>query len=145
MMTEENVPACEVCRDIPERMMVETLHTPDRLPAAVERLTVIGGAGTYGCEQLRKCPACGAYFSYINDHDSEAGLGYGYTDEAVRRLSRDEARELASQAAQSARASIRYWESEATSYGEAAARYAAKAKLDLQQLEAEVRRLAEGQ
>lgn len=37
-------------------------------------------------DQLRRCPACGAHFAYTWDHDSQSGVGYGYTDERLERL-----------------------------------------------------------
>jgi len=85
---------CAVCGEILPYRLVDILHTNDRLPDAVDRLAVIGGIGIYGAEQVRKCPACAVYFAWLHDHDSQAGLGPGYTDEVIRRIDTEEARRL---------------------------------------------------
>ena len=49
---------------------------------------------------LKRCPECATYYKYHYDHDSESGVGYGWTDEILLRLNPDEARdELAAIAA----------------------------------------------
>ena len=108
-MTGDGSQACRVCSTIPQSMRVELLHGSDRLPEATSSLVVVGGEGIYGAEQLRRCPSCGAYFSWIHDHDSEAGLGVGWTDEVIARLDPRGARDLATRAAARARLSIAYW------------------------------------
>lgn len=137
-MTQGHHDTCDVCGDIPARLKVDILNTAERLPAAVEALSVLGGAGQYGAEQLRKCPGCGAYFSFIHDHDSEAGLGEGWTDEVVARLSRDEGLALAREAAAGAQAAIRYWSSPERSDWDSAADWVAEARLELKRLETEL-------
>jgi hypothetical protein len=77
---------CSICQHIPDHKLVETLHTEARLPKQVDQLEIIGGYGFHGYEQVRKCPLCKTYYTYLYDHDSESGVGYGYTDEEVQRI-----------------------------------------------------------
>ena len=69
--------------------MVEKLHTKERLPKEVEELQVIGGY-PINC-QVRKCTLCGTYYEYYYDHDSESGVGIGYTDESIKRITPEQA------------------------------------------------------
>ncbi len=80
---------CSICRAIPDYAMVERLHTAERLPDEVERLEPLYGLRWPA--QLRRCPECGALYRYVYDHDSEAGVGYGYTDESIERLTPENA------------------------------------------------------
>ena len=75
---------CSFCSAIPDRLTVDTVHDPERLPEAVGRLEVVDG--DVWDRQLRRCPECSAFFAYTRDHDSESGVGYGYTDETIERL-----------------------------------------------------------
>jgi hypothetical protein len=75
---------CSVCESIPDLISVDTLHHSDDFPGAVAGLAVVSGETWEG--QLRRCPGCGAHFVYTYDHDSQSGVGYGYTDETIERL-----------------------------------------------------------
>ncbi len=101
--------ACSICSGIPAYKFVETLHTDERLPEQVKQLTVVGGYGLYGSEQVRKCPECGTYYSYLHEHDSESGVGYGYTDEAIKRLTAEEALDLIEQTCRNTERELAYW------------------------------------
>ncbi|MBI4412485.1 MAG: hypothetical protein HY541_08380 [Deltaproteobacteria bacterium] len=96
--------SCSVCSPIPDSMQVETLHTPERLPEAVDKLEIIGGYTLDG--QVRKCPACGAWFIYTHDHDSQSGVGYGYTDEGIYRTTATAAKERLEKALERAQKSL---------------------------------------
>ncbi len=87
-----NFTECKICRNIPDYKEADKLHKKERLPEEVEDLQVIGGYA-HDC-QIRKCPLCGTFYRYYYDHDSESGVGYGYTDESVKRLSPERAQEL---------------------------------------------------
>jgi len=80
------------CRNIPDYKLVDKLHKKERLPEEVKDLQVIGGYA-HDC-QIRKCKVCGIYYRYYYDHVSESGVGYGYTDESIKRLSTERAQEL---------------------------------------------------
>jgi hypothetical protein len=85
--------ACSLCKHIPEKLKVETMHTPDRLPKEVEKLEIIGGmCSDYMLGEVRVCPDCGTHYLYYRDHDSE-GVGDGYTDESIERVSAMQAKE----------------------------------------------------
>lgn len=103
---------CAICKHIPDKKFVETLHTDERLPEQVSQLAVIGGYGLYGSEQVRKCPECDTYYSFLHDHDSESGVGFGYTDEAIVRLDFKNALELIESTIKSAHRAIAYWQKE---------------------------------
>ena len=83
---------CKICQNIPDYKFADKLHKKERLPKEVEELQVIGGYA-HDC-QIRKCTLCGTYYRYYYDHDSESGVGYGYTDESIRRISSERAQEL---------------------------------------------------
>lgn len=102
--------SCSICSGIPEYKFVETLHTSERLPEEVDQLLVIGGYGLYGCEQVRKCPECGTFYSFLHDHDSESGVGYGYTDEAIQRLSPEKALDLIEKTLKLTTHDLAYWD-----------------------------------
>ena len=101
--------SCSICSGIPEYKFVETLHTDERLPEEVDQLLVIGGYGLYGCEQVRKCPQCGTFYQFLHDHDSESGVGYGYTDEAITRLTPEQALHLIERTLKTTRHDSAYW------------------------------------
>ena len=101
--------ACPICKGIPDYKFVEMLHTNERLPEEVAHLLVIGGYGLYGSEQVRKCPTCGTYYAFLHDHDSESGVGYGYTDESIERLTPEKALDLIEKTLKSSRRAIEYW------------------------------------
>lgn len=75
---------CELCALLPDRLAVDTLQAPDAFPAAARRLEPVAGERSEG--QVQRCPNCGAHFLYTFDHDSESGVGYGYTEETLERL-----------------------------------------------------------
>jgi hypothetical protein len=50
----------------------------------VAGLAVVSGDAWDG--QRRRCVVCGAHFEYTYDHDSQSGVGYGFTDETIERL-----------------------------------------------------------
>ena len=108
-MSKKKESDCAICKGIPDYKFVETLHTDERLPEEVEQLDVLGGYGLYGCEQVRKCPTCGAYYSFLHDHDSESGVGYGYTDEAITRLTPEKALDLIEKTMKTSQSGIEYW------------------------------------
>lgn len=86
--------SCDICKDIPDRLTVETLHSDARLPGAVDMLDVIGGISsndTLG--EVRRCSKCGTFYLYFHDHDSESGVGYGYTYESIERIGHERARQ----------------------------------------------------
>ena len=87
-----NFVGCKICQNIPDYKFADKLHKKEQLPDEVGDLQVIGGY-THDC-QIRKCPLCGTYYRYYYDHDSESGVGYGYTDESVKRISPERAQEL---------------------------------------------------
>lgn len=75
-------------------MEVETLHTNERLPKEVDKLEIVGGNNAdYALGEVRKCPECETYYLWFHDHDSESGVGYGYTDESITRMTKKETRE----------------------------------------------------
>ena len=108
--------ACSVCSGIPDYKFVETLHTAERLPDEVDDLLIIGGYGLYGCEQVRKCPECGTFYSFLHDHDSESGVGYGYTDEAIKRLTPEQALDLIEKTCKSSEHDMAYWSGQPKDY-----------------------------
>ena len=83
---------CKICVNIPDYKLVDKLHTKERLPEEVEGLQIIGGYA-HDC-QIRKCTLCGTYYRYYYDHDSESGVGFGYTDESIKRITPERAQEL---------------------------------------------------
>jgi len=87
-----NFAGCKICQNIPDYKFVDKLHKKEQLSKEVEELQVIGGY-THDC-QIRKCSLCGTYYRYYYDHDSESGVGYGYTDESIRRISSERAQKL---------------------------------------------------
>ena len=87
-----NFSECKICRNIPDYKSADKLHKKERLPEEVDELQVIGGYA-HDC-QIRKCILCGTYYRYYYDHDSESGVGYGYTDESVKRITSERAQEL---------------------------------------------------
>jgi hypothetical protein len=87
-----NATKCKRCKNIPEHKLIDKLRTKERLPEEVEDLQIIGGY-THDC-QIRKCTLCGTYYRYYYDHDSESGVGYGYTEESIKRINLERAQEL---------------------------------------------------
>ncbi len=79
-----NYDSCSICKNIPEYKFVEILHTDERIPQEIDELQIVGGNSFIG--EIRKCSLCGTYYEFIHDHDSESGVGYGYTDESIRRI-----------------------------------------------------------
>ncbi|MCP5100840.1 MAG: hypothetical protein GY943_35260 [Chloroflexi bacterium] len=133
---------CKICRYIPAQKFVETLHTSERLPEQVNQLLVIGGYGLYGSEQLRKCPECGTYYSFLHDHDSESGVGYGYTDEGIVRLDFVAALALIKKTIVSSQKAITYWKAQVEAGNRThASRFVQSHEAELLQLEVEKRLL----
>ena len=87
-----NSTECKICKNISEHKLIDKLHTKERLPEEVEELQMIGGYA-HDC-QIRKCTICGTYYRYYYDHDSESGVGYGYTDESIKRINPERAQAL---------------------------------------------------
>ena len=106
------VDRCSICKGIPDHQFVETLHTEERLPVEVSQLLILGGYGLYGSEQVRKCPECGTYYEFLHDHDSESGVGYGYTDEAITRLTSERALALIEKIIETMIRDAAYWKKE---------------------------------
>jgi len=105
--------SCKICRSIPEYLEVDVMHTPDRLPKAVDQLRLIGGvAADAALGQIRQCPACDAFFLFFHDHDSESGTGYGYTDESIMRIDEARVREALERNIEFFERAVRYKEDE---------------------------------
>lgn len=137
-----HVTTCSICSHIPERKEVELLHGTDRLPAEVELLRIIGGNGIYGAEQIRVCPECGTYYRFIHDHDSEAGLGIGYTDERITRINAESAARELERAERDARAALQYWtQPSGAAYGKQATIFAAEAREEIERVSTELAKL----
>ena len=102
---------CPICRHIPEHKFVETLHTEARLPEQVDQLEVLGGYGFhgYGNEQVRKCPLCKTYYTYLYDHDSESGVGIGWTDQEIQRITPESALDVMERILQTWRGARECW------------------------------------
>jgi hypothetical protein len=83
---------CKICKNIPDYKFADKLHKKEQLPEEVGQLKVIGGY-EHDC-QIRKCTLCGTYYRYYYDHDSESGVGYGYTDEFIKRITPERTQEL---------------------------------------------------
>lgn len=85
------VTACSFCESIPDFLAVETLLSGERLPDAVEKLTLV-------TRQIRKCPDCASYFEFNYDHDGEfsdgVGQPIGYTDESIERIKPEHLQEV---------------------------------------------------
>ena len=135
---------CPICRHIPAHKAVETLHTQDRLPPEVTQLDVIGGHALYGREEVRRCPQCGTYYAFIHDHDSESGVGYGYTDEVITRLTATEAVVLIEKTIGQMQQSLRYWRRRETEGARAAPQFVSRGERALVRLRAELGRIARG-
>jgi len=75
---------CHVCATWPDRLIVDTLWEPASFPSAARTLEVVSGERWE--EQLQRCPHCGAHYAYTFDHDSQSGVGLGYTEETLERL-----------------------------------------------------------
>ena len=100
---------CSICRQIPEHKFVETLHTEARLPEQVDQLEILGGYGIYGHEQVRKCPLCKTYYTYLSDHDSESGVGIGWTDEEIQRITPESALNVMERILKGSQGAREYW------------------------------------
>ena len=100
---------CPICKHIPDHKFVETLHTDARLPEQVDQLEILGGYGLYGHEQVRKCPLCKTYYTYLSDHDSESGVGFGYTDEEITRITPERTLDVMERALESSQHALEYW------------------------------------
>ena len=100
---------CPICTHIPDHKFVETLHTDARLPEQVDQLEIIGGYGFYGYDQVRKCRLCKTYYTYLHDHDSESGVGFGYTDEEIQRITPEIALKVMNRILESSQSTLEYW------------------------------------
>jgi hypothetical protein len=101
--------SCSICQHIPDHKFVETLHTDARLPKQVDQLEIIGGYGLYGYGQVRKCPLCKTYYTYLHDHDSEAGVGFGWTDEEIQRITPESALSVMERILKDSQDAREYW------------------------------------
>ncbi|HOY68233.1 MAG TPA: hypothetical protein PLP29_15235 [Candidatus Ozemobacteraceae bacterium] len=134
--------SCHLCGPIPDFQKVELLHGKERLPEQVGRLERIAGSGVYGAEELRVCRACGCYFLFLHDHDSEAGMGEGYSDEAITRIDTDRALRELDRLEREAHASELHWGSPAAAgYGTVAERFRNEAREELVRIGRERMRL----
>ncbi len=89
-----NHKTCSICKYLPDSIDIETLHTEDRLPVQEKQLEIIGGLSSdSSLGQIRKCPSCDTYYVFVYDHDSESGMGPGYTDQSLYRISKEDAKE----------------------------------------------------
>lgn len=83
--------SCSFCQSIPDFLAVETMHSGERLPEAVEKLILV-------TRHIRKCPDCGTFFEFNYDHDGEfsdgAGQLIGYTDESIERIKPEHLQEV---------------------------------------------------
>jgi hypothetical protein len=102
---------CPICRHIPDHKFVETLHTDARLPEQVNQLEILGGYGLYGYgnEQVRKCPLCKTYYTYLSDHDSESGVGIGWTDEEIMRITPESAPDVMERVLETSQHALEHW------------------------------------
>jgi len=100
---------CSICKHIPDHKFVETLHTEERLPKQVDQLEILGGYGFYGSPQVRKCPLCKTYYTYLHDHDSESGVGIGWTDEEIQRLTPESALDVMARVLEDCRHSLQHF------------------------------------
>jgi len=102
---------CPICRHIPDHKFVETLHTDARLPEQVKQLEILGGYGFhgYGNEQVRKCPLCKTYYTYLYDHDSESGVGIGWTDEEITRITPESALDVMDRVLETSQRALEHW------------------------------------
>ncbi len=100
---------CSICKHIPDHKFVETLHTEARLPEQVNQLEILGGYGFHGYPQARKCPLCKTYYTYLHDHDSESGVGIGWTDEEIQRLTPESALDVMARVLEDCRHSLKHF------------------------------------
>jgi hypothetical protein len=100
---------CQICKYIPDHKFVEILHTNARLPKQVDQLEILGGYGFYGYKQVRKCPLCKTYYTYLSDHDSESGVGFGWTDQEIQRLMPESAPNVLERVLADAQSNLEYW------------------------------------
>ncbi|MBP7633438.1 hypothetical protein KBA41_04675 [Candidatus Ozemobacteraceae bacterium] len=143
MQDHDGIKSCSICKHLPEYQKVELLHGTELLPAEVGRLRIVGGAGIYGADQIRVCQECGTYYRFIHDHDSEAGMGEGYTDEMIGRLTVGQALEALREIERGLHASIAWWAGEvAKGSGAHAERFLAEKKMELEQVSAEIVKLS---
>lgn len=143
-MSEEHL-ACSLCGKIPDLLKVELLHSEERLPVEVDKLRCIGGPGNYSSPQIRVCPECGTYFNFIHEHDSEAGMGEGYTDEIISRIMPDRVLVSLENARQDTVSGLEYWK-KSLSEGycvEHAKEAIAKDQAELASIASEIDRLSE--
>ncbi len=82
---------CSTCNSIPDFLAVESMHSDEHLPDAVEKLTKV-------TRHVRKCPECGSFFEFNYDHDGEfsdgQGRPIGYTDESIERIKPEHVKEM---------------------------------------------------
>jgi hypothetical protein len=103
---------CAICKHIPDHKFVETLHTDARLPEQVDQLEILGGYGFYGYAQVRKCPLCKTYYTYLWDHDSESGVGIGWTDQEIQRITPETALNVMERVLTDSQGNLEYWTKE---------------------------------
>ena len=103
---------CSICKHIPDHKFVETLHTEARLPEQVNQLEILGGYGFYGYPQVRKCPLCKTHYTYLHDHDSESGVGIGWTDEEITRITPESALDVMDRVLETSQRALEHWTKE---------------------------------
>jgi len=85
--------SCPICQQIPEEQFADKARG-EKLSEAAELLEFFGGSSVMGgnvLDSLKKCPICDTVYGYSYDHDSEAGFGPGWTEESIKRITREAA------------------------------------------------------
>ena len=89
--------------------MSEGLNRDSTAIELVDQLEILGGYGFYGSPQVRKCPLCKTYYTYLHDHDSESGVGIGWTDEEIQRLAPESALDVMARVLEDCRHSLKHF------------------------------------
>ncbi|OGK11627.1 MAG: hypothetical protein A2W80_12465 [Candidatus Riflebacteria bacterium GWC2_50_8] len=136
---------CSLCGKIPDLVKVELLHSEERLPPEVDSLRCIGGSGNCSSPQIRVCPECGTYYGFIHEHDSEAGMGEGYTEEIISRITSERVLTVLEAARRDIASSLKYWEQALSegNYVDHARKMIVEEQAELEQIDAEITRQSE--
>ncbi len=107
---------CSICKHIPKKLCLETLHTQDRLPKAVDRLRTIGGNAADFLE-IRRCDECKTHYRYHYDYDGsdvdhQTGR-FGSREEGICRLTTAETKKVFHDAIDEAEGMATYFEERA--------------------------------
>ncbi len=92
-VTRFDFASCPICQKIPAQQFAD-IANGEKLSEAVELLDFFGGSSVLGgnvLDSLKKCPICDTVYGYSYDHDSEAGFGPGWTEESIKRITREAA------------------------------------------------------